>query len=229
MKRPSGWAFRLTDRVPAGAGLAVGGVPPEMPPFKESVLDDDNVDMFSDLDGDAGGDDSGSTTGGDDAASAPPKDESKRINDLMSRAQKAEARADKAEKALEASAAKDQGQRSEGQAPAKDGDADPTREEWISAQREFLRERALNSDARFEEYGIGLDDLTGDTPAEIKASVKRFQTLIDAVETKARTRLLQEYGLNPEIAGQAMDPKVDIDGMSESDFNKLVDKARGWR
>lgn len=200
-----------------------------MPPIKESVLDDDNVDLFSDLDGDAGGDDSGSASGGDNAAtSAPPKDGDKRVNDLMSNWQKEQARANRLQGELDKlKSQKPSDQKPEGQAPA--ADPDPTREEWISAQREFLRERALNSDGRFEEYGIGLDDLTGDTPAEIKASVKRFQTLIDAVETKARTRLLQEYGLNPEIAGQAMDPKVDIDGMSTDDFNKLVEKARGWR
>lgn len=214
---------------PRIAGLAVGGVPPEMPPEKESVLDDDqNVDMFDDLDtGDAG--DAGDAGSAGDAGDAPPPKESKRINDLMSMAQKAEARAAKAEKALKDLQAGDKGKGSGGDAPAPASDSDPAREEWISAQREFLRERALGSDARLEEYGIGLDDITGDTPAAIKASVNRYRTLIDAVETKARTRLLQEYGLNPEISGQAMDPKVDIDGMSTDDFNKLVEKARGWR
>ena len=200
-----------------------------MPPYKECVLDDDNVDMFSDLDGDTGGDDSGSGTGGDDAGqSAPPKDESKRVNDLMGNWQKEQARANRLERELEKlRGQKPADQRPEGDAPA--ADADPAREEWISAQREFMRERAATSDKRFEEYGIGVDDITGNTPAEIRASFKKLQALIDAVETKARTRLLQEYGLNPEIAGQAMDPKVDIEGMSTDDFNKLVEKARGWR
>lgn len=191
-------------------------------------MDDENVDMFDDLGGDAGGADAGSDSG-EAGTDAPPPKESKRISDLMSAAQKAQARANKAEarvKALEA-AKSESGSQSDDTAPARD-ERDEERQEWVSAQREFLRERALNSDARLEEYGISADDIAGSTPAEIKASVKRYQALIDAVETKARNRLLLEYGLNPEIAGQAMDPKVDIGAMSDDDFEKLVQKTKGY-
>lgn len=182
-------------------------------------MEDDELGLDDDLDNEG-------EPGSDAAASdgALPSDdesgskESKRVNDLTSKWQKAEARAKKAEAAL----AKSKPESDAGAAPA----VAPEVSEWIEAQREFARERALNSDPRLAEYGLTADDIAGDTPAEVKASVKRQIDLINSIETKVRQRLLIEHGLSPEVPGGGRTERLDIDGMSEKDFDQLVARSK---
>lgn len=189
------------------------------------MSDSDDLDLFDDLEGDPSGAGSGEAGDGDGAppaqgSNAPADAESKRVNALMSKWQseqernkKLQARLDELEKAATSDGAP---------TPA----PDPEREAWMEAQRDFARERGLNADPRLAEYGLTSDDITGTTPTEIKASVKRWTDVIDAIETKARNRVLAEHGLAPEVTGGGAPPKLDIAGMSDDDFDQLVRKAK---
>jgi hypothetical protein len=191
-------------------------------PWRDRVSDEE-LDQFDDLDGD---DPSGSGSDGDDAGAppaqgkAPESKESKRVNDLMGKWQSEQER----NKRLQAQLDELKGKKTT------DGDGqpapDPEREAWIEAQRDFARERGLNSDPRLADYGLTSDDITGNTPAEIKASVKRWTDVIDAIETKARNRVLAEHGLSPEVAGGSAPKVPDVASLSDDDFEALVRRAK---
>lgn len=179
---------------------------------------DDLDGLEEDTDTGDDGADAGSDDG--DADDAPPPKESKRVSDLTSKWQKAEARAKKAEAAL----AKSRKQ------PASDDQADDARgaeaQEWIEAQREFARERAFTSDARLAEYGLTSEDITGDTPGAMRDGVKRYVALIDAIETKVRNRVLADHGLTPDTPGGGKEERLDFASMSDEDFEKQVRRAK---
>lgn len=180
-------------------------------------LDLDDTDLDGSPDGD--GEDA-------DASGAPPSDnpadrdgnESKRISDLTSKWQKAEARAKKAEAALKTK-----------ETPAdKDGEQIPEAiRRWMDAAKGAARDRYFNADKRFAEYGLELALIDGEEPDEMQASAKRLSALIDAVEQKARERVLEEHGLSAESVGSAPATKVDFGSMSDEEFMKFLNKRDG--
>lgn len=183
----------------------------------EKDLLDENLD---EADESAESDDSGS----DD--SAPPKDddskdesEKGRINDLMSKWQKAEARAKKAEAALKAQPKPD----SQG-GDAADG-GKPEGNEFLDFQRQAVREQLFNADPRFREAGLTVEAITGDTLAEMKASAKAQLNLIAGIETRARNKILREHGLEPEVStGAASEKSPNFGDMSQEEFDKFLQK-----
>jgi hypothetical protein len=183
---------------------------------------EDDLDQFDDLEdneGEPGSDDGDAGVDAPPAGDKPGAAESKRVSDLTSKWQKAEARAQKAEKLLAAKA-------------ATQGDADKAPEApapsdmWVEAQREVYAERLLDRYPRLTEYGLDIEDITGQTPAEMKASVKRHIDRINAIETKARTNLLIEHGLSPEVPGGGTTRGVDVAAMADADFEKLVQRTK---
>lgn len=187
-------------------------------------MDEDEKDLLDeDLDESEESDES-SDSGSDD--SAPPSDddskdegEKGRINDLMSKWQKAEARAKKAEAALKARSKPDS--QDEG---AADG-GKPEGNEFLDFQRQAVREQLFNADPRFKEVGLTVEAITGDTLAEMKASAKAQLALIASIETRARNKVLREHGLEPEVStGAATEKATNFGEMSQEEFEKFLQK-----
>lgn len=179
-------------------------------------------DLFDGIDGentDAAGSASGSDDAPQDEGTPDPKD-SKRIDDLMSKWQKAEAENAKLKAQLAAGTAQADG------ANGGEGSAEPSNE-FIEFQRELVRKGIFESDPRLATYGLDATAIAGTTVAEMQASLDRQRKLIDSVETKARQKALREHGIAPDAgsgSGGAAKP-VDYASMSAEDFEKAVAKA----
>lgn len=181
------------------------------------MSDDNDLDVFE----------SGSDESTGESLEAPPstpdsgsENDSKRIDDLMSKWQKAEARARKAEAQLKAPKA-DGGDA--------DGDPKPRREidEWMAVAREFTVDQIYRSDPRFERYGIERSRLAGMTPDEIRANAETLTKLVDAIETRARNDALLEHGITPDSAGGGVDTKLaNVASMPDDEFEQLVARAK---
>lgn len=188
-------------------------------------MDEDEKDLLDeDLDESEVSDES-SDSGSDD--SAPPSDddakdegEKGRINDLMSKWQKAEARAKKAEAALKAQPKPDAKQDSDATDDGKAGS-----NEFLDFQRQAVREQLFNADPRFKEAGLTVEAITGDTLAEMKASAKAQLGMIASIETRARNKVLREHGLEPEVStGSATEKAPNFGDMSQEEFDKFLQK-----
>lgn len=191
------------------------------------LLEADDLDLFDDTsDGTPGagsdGGDAGAPPAGQDGQDGSK--DSKRISDLMSKWQKAEARAKAAEGKLTGSAAP---------AGAGDGNAPPTVAEmppevraWLETAKDAARERVYNADPRFAKYGIDEALIDGETPDAMRAAAGRVKALIDGIETKARNDALAEFGLTPATAGGGSPKLGDVAAMSDKEFEALVAKAK---
>lgn len=191
-------------------------------------MDDQELDQFDDLDS---GNDTGSESG--DESPAPPSGQSgeasnsdKRINDLMSKAQREEARANRLERELKALKGSDDA--SDDKAPAaprRQAEADG----WAELLREESRKVLFSSDPRLAEYGVTPDVLVGSTPDEMRESLRREVQRIDAMESKIRNRVLVEHGLDPEVGGGSGEPPVDYASMSKKEFEEALQRAMNRR
>lgn len=154
--------------------------------------------------------------------SAPPKDESapkdegKRVNDLMSKWQQAEARARKAEAAL---AARDGTQADE---PQGDTTNDRVNEFEVFA-RENARQTLYGSNPLFAQAGLEVDDIAGETLAEMRASAKKHLKILQGMEGRLRNKILAEHGLDPEVAtGAGTESVPSFSSMSDEEFAKFM-------
>lgn len=183
-------------------------------------MTDEDKDLDKDLDEDL--EDNTDDSGSDD--SAPPDDQKpednsgKRINDLMSRAQKAEARAAKAEAALAKAAGESKGDQG--------GDvAGGEPNEFVQFARENARNTLFASDPRLADYGLTADAISGETVAEMRASLVAQKKLIDGIESAARNKILREHGLDPEVStGAASEKTPDFASMSNEEFRKFLEE-----
>lgn len=182
---------------------------------------DEDKDLDKDLDEDldADTDDSGSDN------SAPPDDKDpkdnseKRINDLMSRAQKAEARAKKAEDALAAKAPASGSNQGDDKADSGNRPGD----DFVDFARENARTTLFNSEPRFAAYGLKAEAISGTTVKEMRASFEAQKKLIDGIESAARQKVLREHGLDPEVStGSASEKSPDFASMSQEEFEKFL-------
>ena len=188
----------------------------------DSGIDNDLEDgVDGSLDGDAGSQADGGQSGSpsDDTSAS---DSDKRYNDLMSKWQKAEARAKKLEEAIK-------GKESGAQTPAngfsiKD---DPKLKAWLDEAAADVAERAYRSDPRFEQYGISASEFRGESPEQIRAKVKQTRELIDKMETRIRNELLAEHGLSPDVGSTRPAPTKSFDQMSSKEFNDYM-KSLGY-
>ena len=139
--------------------------------------------------------------------------DAKRVNDLMSKWQKAEARNQKLEQRLAALEAK-----------GTEDTADP--QEWVGLMRQTARDQVYSSEPRLARYGIEPDAIEGDTPAAMQASLTNLRNLIDRIETDASNRTLKKAGLTANAKGSAAKRGPEIpDG--DEDFEQLVAQAKG--
>jgi len=165
----------------------------------------DPVDTDDDVDA-AGSEES------NEAATADDGDQ-KRINDLMSKWQKAEA----ANKKLEERLAKLESQ-------GRDDEANP--QQWVNLMRQSTRDQIYESEPRLARYGIEPTAIEGNTPAEMRASMTNLVALIDRIETDASNRTLKKAGLTANQVGGRVEKGPSIPE-SDEDFEKLVAQAKG--
>lgn len=184
----------------------------------------DNDDLFDgndtdDLDDQSGGSqDDASAPGGNDAPAAAS--DSKRINDLMSKWQSAEAKATRLDAELARLKAQAPGPRNGGDRQAKPAD------EWADFHRSMVRDQLYASEPRFARYGIESTSIEGSTPAEMQASFARHKALVEKIETAARNQILSEHGLVPDLnsAPERGEP-VDFARMSSKEFEEYLSKV----
>lgn len=159
--------------------------------------------------------DSGDTPS-DDSAATSSKAVEKRISDLQSRADKAEARANKLEKLL---AKRDD----EGDAG---GSKDPERNALLSELREAGLDSIYSQFTELTQYGIDRTLIEGATRAELRASAASLVALIKNIETKARNATLREFGLKADPSGTSRKPPRDYSQLSDEEFEKELAKAK---
>lgn len=176
---------------------------------------DDQLDDQLDDQTDDQADDSGDADDQpDDQNDAPADDKSnKRISDLQSAADKATARANKAEAALRALNA------------GKGGGAgtDPATEALMQELREASLDAVYGEFPELKKYGIERSLIEGSTRAEMREAATSVVALIKNLGTKVRNETLAEHGIKAEPTGAARKPSVNYESMSDEDFTKLLD------
>lgn len=187
----------------------------------EQEFDLDNGEELDDLEEsgatDEGGEDAPPTTDNDNSES-----ESKRIADLMSKWQKAEARAQKAEAAL--------GKKSGGQTKGKKASTD-FMSEFEAFAREDARARLFNSDPRFAKYGLEPSVIAGESIEDMQASAQRQIKMLDSLESRIRNEVLTEHGLDAGVSGAGKgggSSLPDFGSMSDEDFEKLIQRRSAF-
>lgn len=190
---------------------------------------DDELDLNTETDD--GGDDSSDDSAGESGESKgdkTPKSSDKRVSDLQSKADKETARANKAEKRLQAL-----------EAALKDSDSDGGKENPKRADAstdpqilEMAQMFAYQQHPRLEEFGVEMSDITGSTPSEVAKNAAALVARFEKIETIARNKVLAEQGLAPELSNDlpATRKSRDFNSMPAEDFEKIVERAlRGER
>jgi hypothetical protein len=145
-----------------------------------------------------------------------------REDDLMSKWQSEQAKNKRLEARLAALEAQSKG-------GDKGAEIPPDVRQWMDAARDAARERFYEMDPRLAEYGIPASSITGDTPDQMRASVKAYRDLIDSVETKARNKVLAEHGIVAESVGSSRFTSKDFVSMSDEEFDKVISQVTGGR
>lgn len=143
---------------------------------------------------------------------APNKSE-KRIRDLQSKADAAEARANKAEAALRAGSA-DKGEGVRG---------DPATQALMSELREASLDAIYGEYPVLKQYGVERSLIEGGTRTEMREAATSVSNFIKTLSTKVRNEVLSEHGLKAEPAGSTRKAPVDYASMTDEAFTKLLD------
>jgi len=147
---------------------------------------------------------------------APGSPDDKRVSDLMSKWQKAEARAKKAEATLA----------SAGGTTVSNHDPDP----WLVAARDSVIDSVYEKDPRFARYGIGRDFFITADPSVTKGAAAELSALLDGIEARAREDAAQGVGYVPELgSGGGTRAPIDFENMKSEDFEALVAKVKSGR
>ena len=167
------------------------------------------------------------TTDDSDETSSPPEGDKseKRIRDLQSRADKAEAKANRLQQMLEkALRGGDESEDGEPKAPARKA---PVLDAGTSMALELLKETVFLQTPGLAEAGYTAADLTGYSAAEVRASAASLARKNTELETRIRNKVLAEHGLAPEIVGstKAPEPVQDYGKMSSKDFSELMERV----
>ena len=169
-------------------------------------------------------DDLGESAGAESTDDAPPatdndgsETESKRIRDLMSRADKAEARANQLEAQLK------------GKGSTKRSKDKAETDEFMELVREQSRNQLFSSDPRLAEYGLKPSVIAGNTPEEMRASFDQYKSLLDAIVSKVRNQVLVEHGLDAGVTGSGKGQELpDFSAMPAKDFKALMDRRSNF-
>jgi hypothetical protein len=187
---------------------------PELNDSDDLDLDLEGDDQDADTDGDAG--DGGTDADGD--GKDPKKDEDKRVRDLQSKADKAEARANKLEKELQKA-------RGEGSADGKP-EKDPERAALLQELRESGLDAVYAENPELKTYGIARDLISGASRAEMREAATQLVGLIKSVETKVRNETLRKHGITPEPTGGTRNPPKNYAEMSPEEIEKEISRAK---
>lgn len=155
----------------------------------------------------------GETSEGTEAPAAGDKTD-KRIKDLQSKADAAEARANKAEKLLQSSGA---GKGS--------GAGDPATQALMQELREASLDAIYGENPVLKQYGIERSLIEGSTRGEMRQSADAVVGLIKSVSTKVRNETLAEHGISAPASGATRKAPVDYGSMSDADFDKLLNSV----
>ena len=159
-----------------------------------SELDNEDLELNDDLElDDEVEEDQEDAEAADDGDQKPDPKAEKRIKDLQSKADKETARANKAEADLKAAL--------KAKAPQKDKQTQEVPEsiqKWLDAAQETTRTQLFESDPRFKEYGLDPSLIVGDEPSDMRQSAKELKKLVDRIESRARSSIMKEMGINPE-------------------------------
>lgn len=148
----------------------------------------------------------------------------KRIDDLMSKWQKEEARANALQATLEE---KSKAPKSKGTGADKgEPKGDPVLQQWLELAKSQARDQVFASDSRFAEYGFDPSSITGDTPEEMKASSQRLSELIDKMYSRVSSATLKKHGLSPEVKSGAPHKGKNINDMSSDEFEKYLERQK---
>lgn len=146
---------------------------------------------------------------------APDGKSETRINDLMSKWQKAEDRNRKLEERL---AALEKG--------ASPTDASQVAQ-YVQMMQEQARDQVFRSDPRFARYQLETSLIEGTTPDQMRRSAERLGAILDAIETDAQNAALKKHGLSPEVRGGEAERVPDFGKMSDEQFDAYLAKVRG--
>lgn len=161
--------------------------------------------------------DTGDGEAGEDGASGSQADEDKRVRDLQSKADKAEARANKLQAQLEK--ALNSGEGSE-------GSKDPERVALLAELREASLDAVYSEYQELRDYGIDRALIEGATRAEMRESATALVGLIKSVATKARNKALKDAGVTAEPAGSTRQTPKNYAEMSAEDIEKEISRAK---
>lgn len=177
--------------------------------------DEDLLDGFGedDLEGDASGLADGGSQGPDPKGETPK--ERKRFQDAQAALDVERKRGAK----LEAELGKLRG----GQEPVLEG-REPARLVTDLELIEDWREAAWERYPQFKDYGIEIDAIGGNSRAEIRGAAANLVAFVEKVETRARNRVLAEYGLSSAGLGGGGEKVPDFGAMSDEDFLKFINK-----
>ena len=177
-------------------------------------LSDDDEDLDSD---ESEKDDGAAEADAETGAKPPESSGDKRLRDLQSRADKAEAKANKLQKQLE------QVQSGASAQSESDPSVPPEVRMWLDAAQDRLRDQLYAGDARFAEFGFPASLIQGKTPVAMRESAKELSGLMDTLETKVRDKVLREHGIQPvPMAGERTRGKS-VEKMSTEEFKQYVD------
>ena len=98
--------------------------------------------------------------------------------------------------------------------------------EFESYMRESVRNQMFGEDARLKDFGFSLEDISGDTPAQMQASRQRLIQVIEKSQSRALNEAYEQLGIDPSIAGGSAERK-DYAAMSPEEFEKEIQKAKG--
>ena len=183
---------------------------------------DDQLDVDSDVEDTDGADEETDEAGaagdeGSESDNDSPAD--KRIRDLQSKADKAEARANRLEKLLAKAAGSGEGNAS--------GSKDPERDALMTELREASLDAVFGEFPELTTYGIDRSLIEGRTRAEMREAATSLVGLIKSVETKARNKALRDAGVKADPTGATRQPPKNYATMSDEDFEKEIARARG--
>lgn len=183
---------------------------------EDTGLDGNELDNDSALDGDSGSDNSAPPKG----APADKDSGDKRVNDLMSKWQAEQARANKLEQELAAARGQQPAPKPDGDKPADGGNQASA--EFIDFVREDARRRIFESEPKLAVAGLDASAITGSTLEEMKASLKRTKSLVDGMESRVRGAVLKEHGLDPEVVAGTHEKVSSIASMTDAEFAKFL-------
>lgn len=184
-------------------------MPGETDDQRDDLMEDEDLDT-----GDEEGETEDGDTGDDGSEASAPKGEAKRIADLMSKAQREEARANKAEAALKASR----------DGTSANGSKDPATRALMVELREASLDAVFGEYPELREYSIDRSLIEGTTRAEMREAASSLVSLIKNVTTKARNKALADAGVKVEPLGATRKPPKSAAEMSDEEFLKMLDR-----